>query len=80
MPMLQLNHAQVMELAGQLSSEEQDALFQYLLCRKWSAWVELSKAAQSGARAVAARRGQDWDTMSDPQRETLVDDVLHEDK
>jgi len=29
-------------------------------------------------RSVCAKRGLDWDRMSEDERETFVDDLLHE--
>jgi hypothetical protein len=30
------------------------------------------------ARAAAAQRGLDWETLTNPQREELIDAILHE--
>jgi hypothetical protein len=79
MPTLQLDKNQVIELAGQLSSEEREELFQSLLSQQWRTWVELSRAAIPGARRAAAERGLNWEAMSETQREAFVDNVVHED-
>jgi hypothetical protein len=36
--------------------------------------------AASRLRRLAAAKGQDWDRMTDEQREEFVDELLHEDK
>jgi hypothetical protein len=38
------------------------------------------KYAEEQLRRVAAERNLDWDKMSEPQREALVDDLMHEDR
>jgi hypothetical protein len=36
--------------------------------------------AAAQLRQLAADRGQNWDAMSDDQRQALVDDLIHEDR
>ena len=36
--------------------------------------------AEQQLRRVAAERGIDWDTLSEAERETFVDDLIHEDR
>ena len=36
--------------------------------------------AQEQLRRVSAERGQEWDKLSEDEREAFVDDLLHEDR
>ncbi len=79
MPTLQLTQQQVIELAEQLPPEGREALRQFLLGMQWPRWSELSREAQPGAVAAARQRGRDWATMTPSERESFIDDVVHED-
>jgi hypothetical protein len=80
MPTLQLTDEQVIELVRQLPVDRQRALIDVLLLEQWPEWADLSDKAQEGARLAAAERGRDWDAMSEEERETFVDEVVHEDR
>lgn len=75
---LQVNETQIFDLVEQLPAAQQTALFQRLLLHQWPTWVSLSTAAQPGIRRAAAERGYDWDTMTEEEREIMVDDIVHE--
>jgi len=77
---LELSDEQVIELAKRLPREKQDALLRELLLLRWSNWESLSQYGQARARELAAQRGLNWDTMSDAEREALIDDLVHEDR
>jgi hypothetical protein len=79
MPQLHLTDDQVLDLVKQLPAEQQERLFASLAGSVWPTWSKLSAAGQGGARAAAARRGQDWDAMTEDERERFIDDVVHED-
>jgi len=36
--------------------------------------------AEAQLRRLSAERGLDWNTMSEEERETFIDDVVHEDR
>ena len=80
MPQLHLTDDQVLDLVKQLPAEQQERLFTTLAGSVWPTWTKLSAAGQAGARAAAALRGQDWNTMTEEQRERFIDDVVHEDR
>ena len=80
MPTLKLTEEQVIELVKQLPPEQQEVLFQFLLTKQWSAWVDLSRYGEERARIAAARRGRNWEEMTEDEREAFVDDLVHEDK
>jgi len=78
MATLQLTDEQVIELASQLPADKQQTLLERLVQRVWPRWAELSQYGQQRARAVAAERGFDWETMTEADREAFVDKVVHE--
>lgn len=78
MATLQLTDEQVIELASQLPADKQQTLLERLVQRVWPRWAELSQYGQQRARAVAAERGLDWETMTEADREAFVDKVVHE--
>ncbi len=80
MPMLTLTDEQAIQLVTQLPPDQQEKLFQYLVMQQWSAWADLSRSGQDGARMAASQRGRDWNTMTEAEREAFVDDLVHEDQ
>lgn len=78
MPVLTVEDNQILELVRQLPVERRAWLFRQLLQDEWPDWVALAEYAAQRARIVAAERGRDWDTMTDSEREALVDAVVHE--
>jgi hypothetical protein len=79
MPILTLSNEQVVELVKQLSHEQQIEVFRFLLIQQWGQWELLSHYGSGQARLVAQERDLDWDTMTEEEREALIDDVVHED-
>jgi hypothetical protein len=79
MATLQLTDEQVIELASQLPADKQQTLLERLVQRVWPRWAELSQYGQQRARAVAAERGLNWETMTESEREAFLDKVVHED-
>ncbi len=75
---LTLDDNQVLDLVRQLPDEQRSWLFRQLLQFEWPAWAELSSYAAAQAGKVAASRGLHWETMSENEREALVDILLHE--
>jgi hypothetical protein len=80
MPTLELTDDQVVALVRQLPPERRQALLRSLLTDQWETWAGLSQSGQEGARKAAAACGQDWDAMTEEQREILIDDIVHEDR
>jgi hypothetical protein len=80
MPALQLTDEQVMELLKQLPSSQENALFEYLLTRRWPEWASSAEYGAERARQTAAARGRDWDAMTEEEREDFVDELVHEDR
>jgi hypothetical protein len=78
MPTFTLTDTQVLELVKQLPQEKQIEVFQFLLSQNWANWVYLSRDTEQKARKVASQRNQDWDAMTEDEREEFIDKVLHE--
>jgi hypothetical protein len=79
MPTLTLSNAQVVEMVKQLPVELQTELFRFLLLQQWGKWEQLSRYGADQARLIAQERGLDWDSMTEKERENLIDDLVHED-
>jgi len=79
MPMLTLSNEQVVELVKQLPIEQQVEVFKYLLLQQWGKWESLSRYGAEQARLIAQERGYNWDRMTEQERESFIDDVVHED-
>lgn len=75
---LTLDDKQVLDLVRQLPDERRAWLFQQLLQDEWPAWTELASYGQDRARAVAAACGVNWDSLTETEREDLIDTLLHE--
>jgi len=75
--MLPLRESQVIELAKQLSPEGKRAVLRTLI----PDLDELEVLVDYGSgrmRSLWRERGIDWDSLSEEERERLVDDLLHE--
>jgi hypothetical protein len=79
-PTLKLTNEQVIDLIQQLPSSAQDVVLRGLVGRRWPSWTALSDMAQERAREVARERGHDWGKLSEDERETLIDQIVHEDR
>lgn len=79
MPTFTLTNEQVIELVKQLPSEQQIEVFRFLLLQQWGQWESLSRYGADRVRLVAQERGQNWDTMTEDEREAFIDEVVHED-
>ena len=74
----QLEDSQVIDLVRQLAPDKQAELLRTLLTSAWPGWAVGASYGEQRARAAAKMRGRDWDRMNEAERETFVDDVLHE--
>ncbi len=75
---LSLTYTQLLELVQQLPSEKQAELCELLLKSKWGWLSNFTKDSEANARMACWKRGKDWDTMTEEEREEFIDDVLHE--
>jgi hypothetical protein len=78
MVILRLDDDQVLALVRQLPQDRKTWLLRALVSDQWPRWAELAEYAGQRVRAVAAARNQDWDQMSDAQRDAFIDDIVHE--
>ncbi|MBR8835503.1 MAG: hypothetical protein DSM106950_16150 [Stigonema ocellatum SAG 48.90 = DSM 106950] len=78
MPTLTLTDSQVLQLVKQLPQQQQIEVFKFLLSQNWANWVCLSRDGEERARKVASVRSQDWDAMTEDEREKFIEQVLHE--
>lgn len=74
---LELTDQQVIEWVRQLSPSAKHAVLQSLIpdLDRFEALVDYGIRQ---ARKIAARRGIDWDQLGEEERETLIDQWLHE--
>ena len=68
---------QVIELVRQLSPKGKRAVLQILIpdLDRFDALVDYGNER---IRALCAERGIDWDSLSEEERQQLIDDLLHE--
>jgi hypothetical protein len=75
--MLPVREPQIVELVRQLSPEGKRIVLQVLIpdLDQLEALVDYG---DERIRALCAQRGIDWRTLSEEERQTLIDDLLHE--
>ncbi len=80
MPRLELTEEQVIELVRQISPERRrEALL--VLAEDTPARREARmEYAEAQLRSICAEQGQNWATMTEEEREALIDDLVHEDR
>ncbi len=76
---LNLTDDQVIGLLKQLPVERQRAIVSVII-KDWLDWGELSRYGEERARATAAKRGRNWNTMTSDEREAFIDELVHEDR
>ena len=80
MPILDLSNEQVIELVKQLPRTQKEEVLKILLTQPWDSWEKLTHDSTDKARYATAKRGRDWDLMTEDEREIFIDEVLHEDQ
>jgi acyl-CoA synthetase (NDP forming) len=80
MATVELTNEQVVELVRQLPAEAKRKVLLALAGDAQARRGERMALAAEQLRRCAADRGMNWDTMSDEDREALVDDLIHEDR
>lgn len=78
MATLSLTDDQVVQLVRQLPPQSKQRLLVDLSSERDTWWQAAADAGERDMHRLAAARGQDWDALSERQREALVDDLLHE--
>lgn len=80
MPMLELSDEQVLNLLKQLPPARQRAALLALAGASPQRHAERIQYAESQLRRLCDERGLSWDTMSDEERESFTDQLVHEDR
>jgi hypothetical protein len=80
MATLELTDAQVADLVRRLPAERRRAVLLLLATEAQERREERLTFAEHQLRRVSAERGLDWDALSEPEREALIDDLIHEDR
>jgi TRAP-type C4-dicarboxylate transport system substrate-binding protein len=80
MPILELSDEQVVDLVKQLPPERQRAALLALAAGAGQRREERMKYAEQQLQQRCAKRGLDWDKMSEDEREAFIDDLVHEDR
>jgi hypothetical protein len=80
MASVELTTEQVINLVRQLPAAGKKDVLLALAAESQSSRSERMVLAERRLRDVAAKRGMNWDSLSDEDRQTLVDDLIHEDR
>ena len=78
MSVLELNDEQVISIVRQLPAARKRAALLALAQDAHGRREERMLVGEAGLRRRSAERGLDWDRMTEAERETFVDDLLHE--
>lgn len=78
MATLSLTDEQVVQLVKQLPPQSKRRVLADLTAERDPWWQLAALDGEKDMRRLAMTRGLDWDTMTEAQRETFVDDILHE--
>lgn len=80
MASVELTTEQVIALIRQLPSERKREVLLALAADVQNGRAKRIQVAEQQFRRLAAQRGLDWDSMTEDERETLADDLIHEDR
>jgi TRAP-type C4-dicarboxylate transport system substrate-binding protein len=78
MPKLELSDEEIAQLVMQLPPERQRAVLQILNTARDAWWQRILAEGEEQLRRLSAERGLDWDSMTEQEREALIDDLVHE--
>jgi len=76
---LEISEAQVVEWVQQLSPEAKQDVLRALIPRL-DAFEALVDYGEERMHALVRERGLDWDSMSEQERERIIDELLHKDE
>ncbi len=71
---------QIVDLVLQLPSERKREVLLALANDSQAGRDQRMKFAEDQLRRLCAERGRDWDSMSEVVRESLADELIHEDR
>ncbi len=77
MATLSLTDEQVEQLIKQLPPQSKRRVLTDLTAERDQWWQTAARDGEKDMRRLASARGLNWDSMSEAQRETFVDDLLH---
>lgn len=80
MPTVNLTEQQVADLVRQLPPDQRREVLISLARDAELRRGDRMQKAEAALRELAGRRSMEWSTMTDEQREALVDDLIHEDR
>jgi len=80
MPTVTLTDEQVVELVKQLPLKRKYEVLKVLNAERQAWWEKTLTEGEQQMRRLCAERGRDWDTLSEDDREALVDELMHEDR
>jgi Mg/Co/Ni transporter MgtE len=75
-----LTTEQVVNLVLQLPAARKRELLEALSAEGAVRRAERSEYAERELRRLCSERGLNWDTMTDAERESFADDLIHEDR
>ena len=75
---LEVTESQVVEWVRQMSPESKQEVLRALI-PQLDALEAMVDYGSERIRALCAGRGLDWDSMTEQERERLIDELLHED-
>ncbi len=75
---LRLTTEQVIALVMQLPPPERQKVLKALQPDRNAWWSKTHQVNERNLRSLAAKKGLDWDAMSEDQRSSFVDGLLHE--
>lgn len=76
---LTLNDDQIVEAVNRLPAPVKRQLLAKLNAERDAWWEQAAIDGEKDLRRLAAERGLHWDSMSEDEREKLVDVLMHED-
>ena len=80
MASVELTTDQVIQLVRQLPAERKRDVLLALASESQSTRNERLALAEQQFRELAEKRGLNWNSMSDDERQHLADDLIHEDR
>jgi hypothetical protein len=69
---------QVVQLVKQLDPQTKRRVLISLTAERDDWWPAAAREGEADLRRLAAKRGLNWDTLSEAEREAFVDDLLRE--
>ena len=79
MPILKSAESQVISLVDQLSSDEKCHVLDHLLFEKDNKFASACKIGEQAFKKTCGERGLNPDNLSEDEKLSLVDEILHED-